>query len=140
MSIFQSVLAPADHDDSPRPAACRNSARLSPAAAIWRSIVVAFSVCVCAAPMMANAQSDADSSRGALLYEAHCGGCHTAQAHWREKRLVRDWQSLTREVSRWQANENLQWSADDIDAVARYLDRVYYRLPGEAAPPLRNRG
>jgi hypothetical protein len=136
----QPVLASAEHGDSALPAACRNAAGISPIAAMCRFIVIASSACLWAAPMIANAASDADSSRGALLYETHCSGCHTTQAHWRDKRLVRDRESLTREVSRWQANESLQWSADDIDAVARYLDRVYYRLPSRAPPPLPNRG
>ena len=87
-----------------------------------------------------DAGPEATPSRGALLYETHCGACHGVQVHWRDHRLVSDWESLTRQVGRWQANSNLQWSEDDIDAVARYLDRVYYKLPATSAPPLPNRG
>jgi mono/diheme cytochrome c family protein len=64
--------------------------------------------------------------RGALLYETHCVECHTAQMHWREQRLARDWSSLRAQVRRWQANARLQWSDADIDAVTRYLNDTVY--------------
>lgn len=87
------------------------------------------------------AARDADGSpRGALLYETHCSACHTTQVHWRERSLVSDWESLTHQVWRWQNNANLDWSASDIDEVARYLNRVYYKLPAPAGPPARGRG
>jgi mono/diheme cytochrome c family protein len=68
-------------------------------------------------------------SRGQLLYGNHCGECHTQQMHWRTQRLVRDWDSLKGQVRRWQGEARLQWSEDDIDAVARHLNDTIYRLP-----------
>ena len=88
-------------------------------------------------PPLAQRDDAAGSPRGALLYETHCSACHTAQVHWRERSLVSDWQSLTHQVWRWQSNANLDWSAADIDAVARYLNRVYYKLPAPVGPPAR---
>ena len=105
-----------------------------------RFVVAAFSAWLCVVPFPAQADPGVDSSRGALLYETHCLACHSAQVHWRDHSLVRDWESLTRQVARWQASANLQWGADDIDAVSRYLDDAYYRLPAPVAPPLPNRG
>lgn len=70
--------------------------------------------------------------RGALLYETHCGACHTTQVHWRERRLVTDWASLSHQVWRWQDNANLSWSPADVDAVARYLNARFYRMPEPA--------
>ena len=67
-------------------------------------------------------------SRGALLYGNHCVECHDARMHWRDQRLARDWGSLKAQVRRWQGEANLQWSEDEIDAVARHLNDTNYRL------------
>lgn len=87
---------------------------------------------------VALAQPGGDAPRGALLYETHCVACHTAQVHWRERRLVHDWPSLTHQVWRWQGNANLGWGDADIEAVARYLNRVYYKMPEPGGPPARS--
>lgn len=76
-------------------------------------------------------------SRGQLLYATHCLDCHTAQIHWRERKLARDWPTLRAQVDRWQAQAHLGWSDDDIDAVAHYLNRTSY---GFAAPVVSSRG
>ncbi len=68
-------------------------------------------------------------TRGELLYGTHCVACHNTQVHWREKKQVVDWTSLRAQVRRWQAADQLAWSDDDIDHVARYLNEVFYRLP-----------
>ena len=49
--------------------------------------------------------------------------------HWRDKRQATDWESLQRQVRRWQANAGLRWTDDDITAVARYLNETIYRYP-----------
>ena len=71
----------------------------------------------------------AQSGRGELLYSTYCDGCHTEQVHWREKRVATNWKRLVEEVRRWQANARLAWSRDDVEAVARYLNALYYRYP-----------
>jgi mono/diheme cytochrome c family protein len=81
-----------------------------------------------ASPARAQAPA-ADASRGELLYTTHCIACHTSQMHWRDKRQVTDWASLTANVRRWQAQTGQRWSDDDIAAVARHLNQRYYRLP-----------
>lgn len=68
--------------------------------------------------------------RGELLYNTHCVACHSTQMHWRDKRLVTDWDSLKTQVRRWQATAQLNWSEADIDDVARYLNDSIYRLSG----------
>jgi len=67
-------------------------------------------------------------TRGALLYETHCGTCHGKELHWRDKRLAKDWASLSNQVRRWQDNAGLNWSGEDIGAVAEYLNERIYRL------------
>jgi len=71
----------------------------------------------------------AQSGRGELLYTTYCVTCHTEQLHWREKQVATNWTRLVAEVRRWQTNGNLDWSRDDIDAVARYLNILHYHHP-----------
>jgi mono/diheme cytochrome c family protein len=71
----------------------------------------------------------ATESPGALLYSTYCVACHTTQVHWRDMRLATDWASLTNQVRRWQANAKLTWSDEEIAAVARYLNTLYYHFP-----------
>jgi hypothetical protein len=71
----------------------------------------------------------ANEAPGSLLYSTHCIGCHTTQVHWRDGRRVTDWASLNAQVRRWQDNSGLRWTDDDIIAVARHLNAVYYRFP-----------
>jgi mono/diheme cytochrome c family protein len=77
----------------------------------------------------AYAQPMSDAARGELLYSTHCIACHTAEVHWREKKLVTDWTSLQSEVRRWQGVSGLGWSNEDIAEVARYLNALYYHYP-----------
>ena len=65
--------------------------------------------------------------RGQLLYIAGCSACHTTQVHWRDKRLVTDWDSLLEQVTRWQYVANLNWTKDEITDVANYLNATYYK-------------
>jgi mono/diheme cytochrome c family protein len=70
-----------------------------------------------------------DASRGELLYAKHCITCHTAEVHWRDKRIATNWPGLQAQVRRWQKASGLGWSAQDIDAVARYLNTRHYHYP-----------
>lgn len=82
----------------------------------------------------ADAQPTVDGQLGQLLYSTHCNACHTERMHWREKRLVSDWTSLRSQVRRWQEFAGLGWRNEEIDAVARYLNGLYYHVP---APDIR---
>lgn len=68
-------------------------------------------------------------TRAAMLYENHCGTCHSKELHWRDKRLAKDWASLAYQVRRWQDNAGLNWSGEDIGAVAEHLNERIYRYP-----------
>jgi len=78
---------------------------------------------------LAHAQPQDRLVRGELLYNTHCGACHTAQMHWRGSKLVSDWDTLKQQVRRWQATAALNWSEDDITSVALYLNRQHYGYP-----------
>lgn len=71
----------------------------------------------------------AQTGRGELLYGTYCVTCHTEQLFWREKQVATSWTRLVAEVGRWQTNGNLDWSNDDTDAVARYLNDLHYHYP-----------
>jgi hypothetical protein len=71
----------------------------------------------------------ADLNHGRKLYEASCDACHSANVHWRDKRLVDSWPALVHEVKRWQANSSQHWEAADINDVAAYLNQRFYHLP-----------
>lgn len=82
-----------------------------------------------AGPLFAQPATPHTPTRGELLYSNHCIECHTVQMHWRTLKLARDWDSLKYQVRRWQGEANLEWSEDDIDAVARHLNDTIYRFP-----------
>lgn len=70
-----------------------------------------------------------EPGRGELLYNTHCIACHSTRVHWRDRTLALNWKSLRSEVRRWQKMSGLRWSDEDIDAVALYLNRLYYHYP-----------
>jgi mono/diheme cytochrome c family protein len=78
-------------------------------------------------------------SRGELLYATHCIGCHTAQVHWREQKLVTDWSSLKAQVRRWQGANSLGWGEADVLDVTRYLNDSFYRF-AQTSDPLSSLG
>jgi hypothetical protein len=82
-----------------------------------------------AGPLSVAAQPTPSNSRGELLYSTYCDSCHTTQVHWRDKKLATDWPSLRAQVLRWESNIGMNWTDDDIAAVARYLNEHYYRFP-----------
>jgi mono/diheme cytochrome c family protein len=93
-------------------------------------------ILIAVASAVASAQGTPAAARGELLYTTHCQGCHTAQIHWRDRKLATDWPGLVAQVTRWQKNANLGWSAEDVDAVARWLNGRYYRLAAPEAKPV----
>lgn len=85
---------------------------------------------LCAAALTAAvAQAQPAANRGQLLYATHCVECHTTQMHWRDQRLARDMNGLRGQVRRWQGEARLQWSDEDIEAVARHLNDTIYQFP-----------
>ena len=76
-----------------------------------------------------DAQPMRDATRGELLYSTHCIACHSTQVHWRDKKRVTNWVSLRTEVGRWQKSAGLGWGDDDVAAVTRYLNALYYHYP-----------
>ncbi|MBL0428416.1 cytochrome c [Ramlibacter alkalitolerans] len=89
----------------------------------------------------AGVHAQATPSRGQLLYTTHCIECHSTQMHWRDARRARDWDTLRTWVRHWAGESRLQWTEEDVDAVARYLDESVYKfgrlaVEGSATPTL----
>ncbi len=89
-------------------------------------------------------QTMAYAGRGELLYETHCHACHGPEMHQRSHRIATDWGSLLAQVQRWESNTGLNWSQDEINDVANYLNERYYGYsePGhhsEQNDPVRSR-
>jgi mono/diheme cytochrome c family protein len=83
----------------------------------------------CAAPPQQGSTLAVSADRGGDLYQDYCNACHTAQVHWRDKRLVRTRDDLRYQIARWQRISGQNWSREEIDDVAAYLNREFYGLP-----------
>ena len=62
------------------------------------------------------------------LYENHCKGCHESWAHKRAGRHVTTPGELRKRVTGWSIHSRLDWSKEEIDDVADYLNRQFYQL------------
>jgi mono/diheme cytochrome c family protein len=68
------------------------------------------------------------ATRGEVLYLTQCINCHSAKEHWKHKNAVTDWKSLKIEVRHRQDMLSLDWSDEDIEDVARYLNDTHYKF------------
>lgn len=69
-----------------------------------------------------------DLERGRALYENHCRVCHTQKVHTRPNRMNLTRADMRSIVEVWQREENLRWSAQDIDDVVHFLGVTLYKL------------
>lgn len=67
-------------------------------------------------------------SRGQMLYENHCLGCHESVLFIREKRTVRSFPDIRAAALRWAAETKLPWGTEEIDDVTGHLNRTYYHF------------
>ena len=77
----------------------------------------------------ANVAGAEDLDRGRALHETHCRMCHESVAYKRDKKIAKTYEEVRAQVVRWQTNSGLSWSNDDIDDVALYLAKTYYKIP-----------
>lgn len=69
-----------------------------------------------------------DLARGRALYENHCQFCHTPTIHSRPNRLPLNADELRQIVVHWSGQENLRWSAEEIEDVVYYLQQTRYKF------------
>ena len=83
--------------------------------------------CVVGAFLLAAGSTAAqDLERGRMLHENHCRMCHDSIAYKRGDRIAKDIAQVKAQVTRWQTNTGLSWSAEDIDSVTAYVAKTYY--------------
>jgi mono/diheme cytochrome c family protein len=90
----------------------------------------------CAAAFLGTAAVTVDAhaqnvERGRQLYENHCQVCHTAQVHSRKNRMAFSAGDLREIVQRWQANQGLRWSNEEIEDVVQFLGATRYHFTSE---------
>jgi mono/diheme cytochrome c family protein len=71
----------------------------------------------------------ADLERGRMLHENHCRMCHDSIAYKRGNKIANSYAEIKAQVTRWQTNTGLHWSEADIDSVAAFVAKTYYKLP-----------
>lgn len=64
--------------------------------------------------------------RGRRLYENHCQVCHKVDIHGRKNRTAIGIAELRDIVQRWQENQKLRWSAEEIEDVVQFLSTTRY--------------
>ena len=87
-------------------------------------MVVSAFACLVIYPSISLAEFD----RGEALYENHCKECHESWAHTREGRNANTLDGLRQRVAAWSFHSGLDWSDDEINDVADYLNRRFYQL------------
>jgi mono/diheme cytochrome c family protein len=107
-----------------------------------REIVDTLVRVACAAAFLGTAAVTVDAhaqsiERGRQLYENHCQVCHTAQIHGRKDRMAFSAGDLREIVERWQNNQGLRWTAEEIEDVVQFLDTTRYHFTSEVDAPIR---
>jgi mono/diheme cytochrome c family protein len=66
--------------------------------------------------------------RGEALYENHCKECHEGLAHTRDSSRISSMRDLQSWVASWSVHANLDWSSQEVEDVANYLNNRFYQL------------
>lgn len=82
-----------------------------------------------AASALAAEMRSPDPARGQLLYEQHCGACHTPGIHYRRDTLPISRDELLGLVDVFRRQAGLAWTQEEIDDVVEYLNRTRYHFP-----------
>ena len=71
-----------------------------------------------------------DANRGKLLYDTHCIACHYERVHDRDpsKSRVRSFDELRAEVANRAKLTDRQFTEQELDEIAGYLNRSHYRF------------
>lgn len=69
-----------------------------------------------------------DAERGKSLHDQQCMRCHDAAMYTRPQSRIRDFAALRERVQQCELGAELMWFEEDVDDVAAYLNRDYYRF------------
>jgi len=90
------------------------------------TMVAGFFATLFVAPALAGAAEIPDAARGRALYENHCQVCHTPNIHSRLNRIPLNADELRRITAHWSRQENLRWSAEEVEDVVYHLRLTRY--------------
>jgi len=77
--------------------------------------------------------TEPQATRGELLYQNHCQGCHESTLHVRTDHRATSPAEVHTWVRYWADREKLGWTNEDVLEVSNFLVARYYRFP----PPAR---
>ncbi len=69
-----------------------------------------------------------DPANGGELVQQNCVECHGTEVYTREERRVTSRPGLTKQVRRCELALGLNWFDDEVEDVAEYLNRNYYKF------------
>ena len=67
-------------------------------------------------------------NRGEALYNNHCKECHETLAHTRPGSRISSKGEIHSWVASWSVHSRLNWSSEEVEDVADYLNRKFYHL------------
>ncbi|MCG6937390.1 MAG: hypothetical protein LJE83_04365 [Gammaproteobacteria bacterium] len=70
-----------------------------------------------------------EASRGQMLYENHCTGCHESMVYIRAKRKAKNFKQVSYWVSQRADWLNLNWTELEKQDVLQYLNERFYKYP-----------
>ena len=62
-------------------------------------------------------------------HDTYCVACHDSNIYTRDGRLANDYDALRAQVVRWQSTIALNWSDEEVDRMAVWLAKRFYRIP-----------
>lgn len=76
-----------------------------------------------------NVTPNPDEGRGAALYASHCVSCHDSLMHMQGDRRTGSYSGVADKVRFYSELQRLEWTQQETDAVAAYLNGAYYHFP-----------
>lgn len=74
------------------------------------------------------AQAAGDAKHGQELYQANCTRCHDTSVHTRPNKIIHSLDGLKKRVQFCESNGRLNWSPEQIEDVAAYLNNTFYKF------------
>ncbi|MFZ5536102.1 cytochrome c [Thiofaba sp. EF100] len=93
-----------------------------------RHTLVLSAAALTATLLMAPATQAADLALGKKLYSENCVKCHGAEKYSRPDRKVHSMSTLKTYVQGCATNLSLSWFEDEVDAVAAYMNKEFYKF------------
>lgn len=87
--------------------------------------LLTMAVAAAAAPLAASESEGVDAH---ALYETNCTSCHGTEVYTRADHKVQSLDQLKSQVRMCEQNLGLKWFDDEVNAVAKLLNKEYYQF------------